>query len=190
MERTRTTLRANDIPDTMMTDIREAFDRDPQVLELRTHQNLLMRKGSYREAMKVGEQIDFLFTKVVQAYIAETNAECEQITLDKAGIPEDDAEQLNECVVTIFMACDVIETAIMDANDILHKTDKGLKFEMFNELTRLSKFVRDKMQYMRDNSAYAADVAWADKCDNMYQLLRNKARSVIRKRKTDPNWGK
>lgn len=179
----QTTLTAKDIPDGMMANIRYAFDRDPQVMELRTHQNLLMRKGSYRDALKVGEQIDYLYTKVVNAYIEEAKKECEQITLDKAGIPEGDAEQLNECVVTIFMCCDIIETAIMDANDILHRTDKGLQFEMFNELTRLSRFVRDKMQYMRDNSAYAADVAWADKCDNMYQLLRNKARSVIRKRK-------
>ena len=183
-------LSSADIPDTIMADIRDAFDRDQKVMEMRTHQNLLMRSGKYREALKVGYQIDFLFTKVVQAYITEANTECEQITLDKAGLPQEDAEQLNECVVTIFMCCDIIETAIMDANDILHKTDKGLHFEMFNELTRLSRFVKEKMQYMRDNSAYAADVAWADKCDNMYQLLRNKARSVIRKRKTDPNWGK
>lgn len=176
-------LKAKDIPDEMIGRIREAFDRDPQVCELRTHQNLLQRSGQFREAMEVAARIDYLYTKVVQSYIYETEKECQSITLDKSGLPETDIEQLNECVVTLFMACDIIDTAIMDANDIIHRTDKELHFEMFDGLNKLSKMVRDKMRFLSENSGYAKEAIWADKCDNMYELLRNKARSVIRKRK-------
>jgi hypothetical protein len=61
---------------------------------------------------------------------------------------------------------------------------------MFNDLSRLAKMAKEKLQFLQDNSGYAKDVVWADKCDNMYELLRNKARSIIRRRKNDPNWGK
>lgn len=183
-------LKAKDIPQSMLANIRDAFDRDPQVCELRTHQNLLQRRGDFRGALKVAEQIDYLYTKVVQEYINETERECESITIDKCGLPAADIEQINECVVTIFMAIDIVETAIMDANDILHRTDKGLKFEMFDAFTKLAGMVKDKMNFLRANSGYAKDIVWADKCDNMYELLRNKARSIIRKRKSDPDYGK
>ena len=174
---------SKDIPDSMMANIREAFDRDPKVVEMRIHQHNLERSGNFHAALDVAEKIDYLFTRVVQEYIEEAEKECKNIHLNETGMPEQDIESLLECVVTLFMACDVIETAIMDANDIIHRTDKGLHFEMFDDLSRLSKMVRDKLQFMQENSGYGKDIVWADKCDNMYDMMRNKARSIIRKRK-------
>ena len=45
------------------------------------------------------------------------------------------------------------------------------------------------MKYWGDNSEYLKDNAWGDKCDDMYEMMRNKAKSIIRKRKSD-KWGK
>lgn len=174
---------SKDIPDSMMANIREAFDRDPKVVQMRIHQNNLQRNGNFHAAMEVAEQIDYLFTRVVQVYMEEAEKECSSIHLNDTGIPEQDIDRLLECVVTLFMACDVIETAIMDANDIIHRTDKGLHFEMFNDISRLSKMAKDKLRFMQENSGYGKDIVWADKCDNMYEMMRSKARSIIRKRK-------
>lgn len=176
-------LTTKDIPDYMLRHIRDTFDRDTRVVELRTRQDLLRREGRYREAMKVAESIEYLYTKVVQAYVDEANTQSKDIHLDEAGIPEEDVDTLLECVVTLFMACDVIETAIIDADDIIHRTDKEMHFEMFNDIHRLAKLAKDKLRFLQENSGYGHDLVWADKCDNMYEMMRNKARSIIRKRK-------
>jgi hypothetical protein len=34
------------------------------------------------------------------------------------------------------------------------------------------------------------DLVWAEKCDNMYELMQSKAASIIRKRRESKNWGK
>ena len=176
-------LTAADIPERTMADIRDAFERDPKVRELRTRENLLRRQGRYSEALRAAKDTDYLFARVVQAYVDETERECSQVSLGDSGIPAADIDGILERVICLFMACDVIETAIMDVNDLLRKTDSGLQFEMFDDLRRLSDMVREKIRYMKDNSGYGKDVAWADKCDNMYGMMLSKARAVIRRRK-------
>ena len=34
------------------------------------------------------------------------------------------------------------------------------------------------------------DLVWADTCDDIYKMVVNKAGAIMRKRKTDPNYGK
>lgn len=173
----------NDIPNEMMANIREAFDRDPQVHTMRVRQGILQKQGNFAGAMEVGRQIEYLYAKVVQAYIEETEKEADRIQLAKCGIPEADMERINELVVTIFMCCDIIESCIMDTNSIIHRTDKELSFSMFDGFTQLAKMVKDKLKFLQENSGFAKELIWADKCDNMYALMQNKARSIIRKRK-------
>jgi len=91
-----------DIPDYMLKHIRETFDRDPNVLKLRTRQDLLRREGKFREALKVAEDIDYLYTCVVRSYVDETNNQAKNISLADSGIPPRDIDKLLECVVTLF----------------------------------------------------------------------------------------
>ena len=176
-------LSVKDIPDSMMANIREAFELDPQVHTMRVQRDLLMKQGKLSAALEMGKQIEYLYAKVVQAYIEETEQEADKIQIAKCGIPDADMERINELVVTIFMCCDIIESCIMDTNSILHRTDKDLSFAMFNGFSQLAKMVKDKIKFLQDNSGYAKELVWADKCDNMYEMMQSKARSIIRKRK-------
>lgn len=183
-------LSVKDIPEPMMAQIRLTFDSDPQVVNLRIQQDLMKRQGNFRGALEIAKQIEYLYSKVVQAYLELTEQEAERFDLNTCGIPPSDIEKINELAVTLFMACDIIESCILDTNDIIHRTDKDMSFEMFNDIKQLSDMVKAKLKFLQANSEYAKDMFWADKCDNMYELMKNKARSIIRKRKNDPNWGK
>ena len=183
-------LRVQDIPETMMAQIRASFDSEPQVVNLRVQQDLMRRKGDYCGALEIAKNIEYLYSKVVQTYLEATEQEVERFDLKSCGIPDADIEKINELAVTLFMACDIIESCILDINDTIHRTDKEVSFEMFNDINQLSTMVKEKLKFLQANSGYAKDLMWGDKCDNMYELMRNKARSIIRKRKNDPNWGK
>ena len=97
-----TMLTVKDIPDYLLNHIRDAFDRDPQVVQLRTRQNLLQRRGDYMAALKVAKDLDYLYTRVVQTYIDETNNQAKDIHLADSGIPPKDIDSLLECVVTML----------------------------------------------------------------------------------------
>ena len=104
-------------------------------------------------------------------------------------MPIEDRESILALGIVMFMACDIIESAIIDTNDMLHKHDKELSFEMFNDIQQLSKMAKEKLKFLQNNSGYMKDLVWADKCDNMYQMMLSKAKSIMRKRKSK-DWGK
>ena len=60
---------------------------------------------------------------------------------------------------------------------------------MHDDLKELSEMIQAKMKYWGENSQYLNDNEWGARVDDMYQMMKNKAKSIIRKRKSD-SWGK
>lgn len=181
-------LSIKDIPDDMLRQIRNSFEDDPQIKQMRIRQDVLLRSGNAVQALEWGKKIESLFAKVVDNYIEEAANEVETFSLEEAGIPPEDIEKITEHAVTMFMACDIIESCIIDINDILHKTDKDLHFEQFDDIKQLGEMVKSKLDFLQKNSKYMNNAFWGDKCDDMYSMMQNKAKAIIRKRNEDKNW--
>lgn len=181
-------LSIKDIPDDMLRQIRNRFEDDPQIKQMRIRQDVLLRSGNAVQALEWGKKIESLFVKVVDNYIEEAANEVETFSLEEAGIPPEDIEKITERAVTMFMACDIIESCIIDINDILHKTDKDLHFEQFDDIKQLGEMVKSKLDFLQKNSKYMNNAFWGDKCDDMYSMMQNKAKAIIRKRNEDKNW--
>jgi hypothetical protein len=88
------------------------------------------------------------------------------------------------------MCADIIKSSVLDMDSILHKYDKNMYMEMFNDIRQVMEMSEQKLSYLQKNSGYLKDLVWGEKCDNMYSLMCNKAKSIMNKRKNDPNWGK
>lgn len=183
-------LSIKDIPDDMLRQIRNSFEDDPQIKQMRIRQDVLLRSGNAVQALEWGKKIEILFAKVVNNYIEEAANEAETFSLEEAGIPPEDIEKFNEYAVTMFMACDIIQSCIIDINDILHKTDKDLHFEQFDDIKQIGEMVKSKLDFLQKNSKYMNNAFWGDKCDDMYSMMQNKAKAIIRKRKEDKNWNR
>ena len=182
-------MEVKDIPSDLMAQIRNKFEADPKVQGLRTQQYLLQKKKEFDAALMIGKMIEALFGTVVQAYLDEVNAECEEIDFKDLDIPVKDKEEISILNVTIFMALDIVESCLIGINDVLHRTDKTLNYEMHDDLKELSEMVRIKMKYWGENSQYLEDAEWGNRCDDMFEMMKNKAKAIIRKRKSD-QWGK
>lgn len=181
-------LRIKDVPSEMLQQIRNQFESDVQIRQLRIKQNLLQRTGNFAKAMELGKTIENLYEKVIDNYIEETIKESDSFSLEEAGIPVNDIKKVNEYALTMFMACDIIQSCIIDINDLLHKTDKDLYYEQFDDIKQISEIVKSKLDFLQKNSTYMNNVFWGDKCDDMYSMMLNKAKAIIRKRNNDKSW--
>lgn len=182
-------LEVSDVPSEMMEQMRRQFDMDFRIIEMRTHQQVLVRKGNLQAALQIGQTIEALFSKVVYEYLKEANDEAERIDIGTLNISKEDKAEINTLIVTLFMACDIIESATMDFNDVLHRVDETLVMEQFDDIRNLSKNAKEKLRYLSQNSKLMKDLAWAYKCDDMYDMMKNKAKSILRKR-ASKDWGK
>ena len=182
-------LEVSDVPSEMMEQMRRQFDMDSRIIEMRTHQQVLVRKGNLQAALQIGQTIEALFSKVVYEYLKEANDEAERIDIGTLNISKEDKAEINTLIVTLFMACDIIESATMDFNDVLKRVDDTLVMEQFDDIRNLSKSAKEKLRFLSKNSKLMKDLAWAYKCDDMYDMMKNKAKSILRKR-ASKDWGK
>lgn len=179
-----------DIPDTMLSLIRDRFETDEHVRKLRIQQDLHLRKGRYEQSFAIAEQIESLFADVVRMYIESADRQQIQFDTETMAMSRDDKDRMLQLLLVVFISCDIIESSIIDLNDTLHRTNKDIDITTFNDLSAALKMAKEKLKYLSKNSNYMDDLAWADGCDNMYHLMQNKAKAIIRKERTQKaTWG-
>ena len=180
----------SDIPQELMSKIRESFESEPKIRELRVQQQMLMRTGKYDAALALAKQVDVLFNRVVFEYLENARNEVEQVEVATLDMPIKDKEDLMKRLLVCFMCADIIESSVVDVDDILHRYDKNTYMEMFNDIRQVMSMAKEKLRYMQQNSGYMKDLVWGEKCDNMYAMMVSKAGSIMRKMREDPNYGK
>ena len=180
----------NDIPQELMSKIRQSFEAEPKVHELRVQQQMFQSTGKYDDALALARQIDLLFNRVVFEYLENARNEVEKVEIATLNIPLNDKEDLMRHLLVCFMCADIIKSSIRDMDDILHRYDKNTYIEMFNDIRQVMDMAEQKLSYLQHNSDYLKDLIWGAKCDNMYDMMLSKAGAIMRKMKSDPNWGK
>lgn len=172
----------NKIPRELIDKLREQFEEDGRIVQMRVRQRELMQTHLYGKAVSLGAEINRLFDRFVVEYMNATKEEVEVVDVNKMPLSNEDRVQLSSLVVAMFMCCDIIESASMDANDIVHRYDKDASIEAFEEFGALAKMAKEKIKYFRNEGSYMKDMVFSDKCDDMYKMLLNKAMSVVRAR--------
>ena len=184
------TNKVSDIPQELMSKMRQSFEAEPKIRELRVNQQMLMRTGRYDAALAVAQKVEVLFNRVVFEYLENAENEVEKIDIATMEMPTGDKEDLMRHLLVCFMCADIIKSSIQDMDTILHRYDKTMYMEMFNDMRQVMDMAEQKLSYLQQNSCYLKDLVWGEKCDNMYDIMVSKAGSIMRKMKDDPNWGK
>ena len=180
----------NDLSKELIDRIRMSFDTNKDVMLLRTAQQNAQREGNFQKALNIAQQIDNLWTICLDNYMRKMEAQGKQISLKESNLPEKDKDELLNRVMVLFMCCDIIESATIDMNDILRRTEKDASITTFEDLRQILSLAKEKLKYLQETGDYMKDLVWADNCDNMYDMMRSKAASIIRKRRESKDWGK
>ena len=169
----------------------QAFTANPIVRKLEAEYTRMCREGKFVQAAQARRKVEEIKKIVFDKFIKELDATAERVNLNDTPITQEQRERLNVLCVALFMACDIIDSAVVDIKDTLKAADPELQFVMFDELAQVIQQARAKMQFMNNVSNVAQNVVWGDTSDSMYGMMQNKARSIIRKRNAaGADWNK
>lgn len=178
------------VPPKEQQKLREAFCKNPSIIKLDQLATQLQRNRDFIGALNTKKEIEAQWEYVKQTYLKSyDNTIQETVKLSQLGLPEDKLQSLVENMLTIFMACDIIETAHLNANDILKSHDKNASLDNFNDLTSFVDRVKAHLKFLQTETGYMDDLAWGDGCDKQYEMIRNKARSIMKKKDDIKRWG-
>lgn len=183
-------MKVNDLPQELLSRIREEFYATPKVRQMEVTRRMFLRNGNFKAALAMAQDIEVLYNKCVYEFIEENKEQVEQIDIATIEMPLEDKENLMKHLLVCFMCADIIKSSIQDMDSLLHKYDKNMHMEMFNDIRQVMEMSEQKLSYLQHNSGYLKDLVWGEKCDDMYEIVLSKAGAIMRKRKSDPNWGK
>ena len=183
-------INVNDIPKELLDRIRKEFDENPKVGMLRVQQRSFQDKGLFSDALKIAKELEALYNETVVAYINSIKEETQNIDYKELGMSKEEDERFEILLLVMFMACDIIDSATMDINSLIGKYMKDFKCDLFDDIREISSAAKAKIDYLQQNSDYLNDLVWGDKCDNMYDMMRSKAKAILNKKKTDKNYGR
>jgi len=163
---------------------RDYFENDPKIRQLTNRANSLQQQGHFREAMQVRQYKETLFSRVIVEYEQQIEQQVEEVKLSTVDIPQGDLEEIERLMVTLFMAIDIMDSCLMDINDALHRTDMALSFEKMDDLHEMAQMCREQLTQFSAKQNYHKYEHWGDITDNMYEMMQRKAKSIIRKTKT------
>lgn len=176
-------MKHEEIPKELLEQIELAFNADPMVISLKNKKEKYIKSGLFREAMQIGQELESAFDKVVYQYMKLSQKEIEKVNLKQINMPVADKEKISSLAIAMFMACDIIESATLDANDILKKYGKDLSFEMFSEFRQLTKLAKTKLKFLNKESKIMQDFSWGDECDDLYDMAKEKATKILKSAK-------
>lgn len=179
-------LTIKDIPQDASQALERAFYANPKIIALRERYNNLYMSHYYIEAAKIQKQINDLLIQCKQNYVDDYNKSKQTIALSSAGLPKEGLEKVTTLIMTLFVCCDIIESCQMDIESTLHEVDPSMQFESFMGIRDMAKEVKKKIEYLYSDTSYINNL-WCSVCDNMYQMIKNKAKSIIRKSGNDPS---
>lgn len=171
-------LKLKDIPSDLMAKIDEQFNQHPKIRQMRIKQQMLTARGMIAQALDVGKEIEELHTRAIYGYMQMAEDEATNLHLEDVDLDKEDEEFLRTAEIALFMACDVINCCLIDMNDTLHKKDKTLYYEAFNDMKSIIELVKAKLNYLRKNSSYLQNEKWGELCDNAYKMLMSKAKRM------------
>ena len=170
--------------------LRVAFCNNPSIKKLDQLATKLQRNGDFIGALNLKKEIEAQWEHVKHTHMKSyDNTVQETVKLSELGLPDDKVRSLVENMLTIFMACDIIETAYLNANEILKKHDKNTSLDNFDDLTSVIDRVKAHLRFLQSETGYMDDLAWGDGCDKQYEMIKNKARSIMKKKDNITRWG-
>lgn len=171
----------SEIPEQTVNAMRDRFEADPRIREMRARADRYARQGMLVQAACLGKQITELFDKVVASYIEEAEQKTAKVSLKSVGLPKEDSAEITRLAVAMVMAADIMDSCVMNIDEILHRTDESLFLESFDDLREMAKLARGKVAMLAKSTACLDTPYWGDVVDNMFEMMRRKAGSIVRK---------
>lgn len=157
----------------------ESFFRNPSVIKILHEIDVYERNHQYVNALNAHKRLDELREKSFEIFIRDYEIKTRNVDLKDIPLPDCIRQRINMLYICVYMACDIVESAVLDLNDTLHKADATLTVERFDELVKLSKDVKKKLNFLQRTDNYMNMEAWGDRCDKVYEFMQQKAQVII-----------
>lgn len=174
-------LTINDLPEDVVERMKETIRSDSQMIALKNKHMAYIRSRQYAKAIELKRKMRKIEERVICEYLEHYEGETESMANLMNEMSPEDRDTINVCTNAIILICDMIETFSMDFNQVLKKYHPDYRLEMYDKIMSVGKEAKSHVKFMSECTDNIYQCSFADSADDITELVRNKARSLIRK---------
>lgn len=174
----------SDIPQDVRTKILETLSTHPEYKKLVTLRNQALMEGRPIKAMELRSSMASLEDAVYEEYLKQWNGEIREMEELCQSMTEEDLDMMNAYGNAVIMLADVLESLVMDTNQLLKKYHPDFRLEAFDKLNQLAKEAGNHVRMLdrySDDRFYTN--TYCDTSDKLYDMIIKKSKSFINKMK-------
>lgn len=164
------------IPNYLRQDIQDEINRNPTVIKWREAQRKYQASGRYLEAIKIAKMLDEVEENVKEGMLMQST------TMGKLyeGMTPEDIEKVNVACNSIILMSDLIETQVMEINEVVKKYRPDSRVYMYDRFVEVGKEAKEQMAFMSKWSNNLYQIKFGDVADNMMDMIKSKVKKLLR----------
>ena len=167
------------IPDEVMEQFKIWMYKNEQYQQLVSKKAAAIKTGRYVVAAMLAKEIKELEEAVLKNCINEWQHQRKTVAEIMKDCSKEELHEHNVLVNMLYVLTDILESSVMDLNDIISKYDPKRKVILFDELNACLKQTKIVMKDMAGATDNIYQIQFGDTADDIRQLIFNKVSSML-----------
>ena len=155
----------------------DTIELNPAIKALRNNLEKCRQKKDYIGMARCQHQIQEMKHYIEEKYLQENSVFRKRVADFKSNMSEEDQEILSINSNMVILLADMLETCVMDINDVFQRNHPEWRVEMFDRLKTLSRECADQIKWMSKETDMYYQTTFADIADNITEMVKNKVKS-------------
>lgn len=169
------------LPKSIQDKLADTIELNPVIKSLRAKLENARQKRDYVTMARMQHNIMELKRYIESEYLKQNLEMKKRVAEFKSNMSEDDQEILSIHSNMIIMLADMLESCVMEVNEVFERNNPAWRIEMFDRLKQLGRECADQIKWMSQETDDFYQLTFADTADNVTEMVRNKVKSLLRK---------
>lgn len=169
------------LPKSIQDKLTETIELNPLIKSLRAKLENARKKHDYVTMARLQHNIMELKRHIESEYMKQNLEMRKRVAEFKCNMSDEDQEILSIHSNMIILLADMLESCVMEVNEVFERNNPAWRIEMFDRLKQLGRECADQIKWMSQETDDFYQLTFADTADNVTEMVRNKVKSLLRK---------
>ena len=169
------------LPKSIQDKLSEVIELNSAIKALRLNFEKYRQKKDYVGMARCQHQLQEKKHSIEEEYLRQNAVYRKRVVDFKQNMSDEDQEILSINSNMVILLADMLETSVMNINEVFRRNNPEWRVEMFDNLTKLSRECAEQIKWMSKETDDFYQNTFADIADNITEMVRNKVKSLLRK---------
>lgn len=169
------------LPKSIQDKLSDVIELNSAIKALRLNLEKCRQRRDYVGMARCQHQLQEMKHSIEEEYLRQNAVYRKRVVDFKKNMSDEDQEILSINSNMVILLADMLETSVMNINEVFHRNNPEWRVEMFDNLKKLSRECADQIKWMSKETDEYYQNTFADVADNITEMVKNKVKSLLRK---------